>query len=109
MWGGDFAGGTLQVLLEAQVEGLADRADYVLGQAIRALQYVTRYGVGAGGSKWHTVMSRLQLKCSKRLTDDSTGRENTSSVYRVLCYVGNVICCILEHIEEDTVGEKQTP
>lgn len=42
MRGGDFAGGTLQVLLEAKVEGLADGADDVLGQAIRALQDVTR-------------------------------------------------------------------
>lgn len=42
MRGGDFAGGTLQVLLEAKVEGLADGADDVLGQAIGALQDVTR-------------------------------------------------------------------
>lgn len=42
MRGGDFAGGTLQVLLEAKVKGLADGADDVLGQAIGALQDVTR-------------------------------------------------------------------
>lgn len=43
MRGGDFAGGTLQVLLEAKVEGLADGADDVLGQTIGALQDVTRW------------------------------------------------------------------
>lgn len=43
MRGGGFAGGTLQVLLEAKVEGLADGADDVLGQAIGALQDVTRW------------------------------------------------------------------
>lgn len=43
MWcGGQLAGGTLQVLLKAKVKGLADGADDVLGQTVRALQYVTR-------------------------------------------------------------------
>lgn len=58
MWGGDFAWGTLQVLLEAQVEGLADRADDVLGQAIRALQDVASWG------KKTAVTSRSQANNS---------------------------------------------
>lgn len=41
--GEHLAGGTLQVLLEAEVEGLADSADDVLGQAIGALQDVARW------------------------------------------------------------------
>lgn len=62
-----------------------------------------------GGSKGYTVMSRLQLKHCERVRDDSTGRENTSSVYRILCYIGNIICRILENTEDNTIGEKQTP
>lgn len=42
MCGGQLAGGTLQVLLEAKVKSLADGADDVLGQTVRALQDVTR-------------------------------------------------------------------
>lgn len=42
MCGGEFAWRTLQVLLEAKVKGLADGADDVLGQPIRAFQDVTR-------------------------------------------------------------------
>lgn len=41
MCGGQFAWGTLQVLLEAKVKGLTDGADDVLGQSIGALQDVT--------------------------------------------------------------------
>lgn len=41
MCGGQFSQWTLQVLLEAEVEGLADGADDFLGQPVRTLQDVT--------------------------------------------------------------------
>lgn len=41
MCGGRLAGRTLHILLEAKVKGLANSADDVLGQPIRALQDVT--------------------------------------------------------------------
>ena len=43
MCGGQLAWGTLQVLLEAKVKGLADGADDILGQTVRALQDVARW------------------------------------------------------------------
>lgn len=88
--GGDFAWRTLQVLLEAQVKGLSDGADDVLGQTIRALQYVTRWW----GPKQHIAMSMLHVGHS--MGHDIKKNTPTSSINRVLCYIGNVISGVLK-------------
>ena len=62
MRGGGLAGGTLEVLLEAQVEGLSDGADHVLGQAVGALQDVTRCPRGEETNEDHEASATVHRK-----------------------------------------------
>lgn len=88
MCGGQLAWGTLQVLLEAEVKGLAYGTDNVLGQTIRTLQDVTCWP----GAKQHVPVSMFYARHEKT----PWSSKPTSSVNRVLCYIGNIICRVLE-------------
>lgn len=89
--GGRFAWGTLQVLLEAKVKGLANGADDVLGQPVRALQDVTCWR----GQEKQILMNILHVRYDT-LKSELKAWTPTSSVNGVLCYIGNIICCVLK-------------
>lgn len=92
--GGNGLRRAVQILLELQLEGLADGADDTLCQTIAALQDVA--GWENGGQGWVSVNVVLTVNYVSHDATVREGRTPTSLIDRIFSHIGHIIRCVLK-------------